>query len=158
MIHGKRSFFKAGYKILYPEYSRHGMTPWQHYVIDGRRKGFDNGSHPSDAVFFREGYEAEYPDIKETGLDPWRHYAEKGFAEGRDNGMHPDSRLFFPEGYLEMYPDVARSGIDPWRHYVTIGQKEGTMAGTQVMTLSSLKGTGTITRSMLQSLMAMILG
>ena len=125
MIHGKRSFFKAGYKILYPEYSRHGMTPWQHYVIDGRRKGFDNGSHPSDAVFFREGYEAEYPDIKEAGLDPWRHYAEKGFAEGRDNGMHPDSRLFFPEGYLEMYPDVARSGIDPWRHYVTIGQKEG---------------------------------
>ena len=125
MIHGKRSFFKAGYKILYPEYSRHGMTPWQHYVIDGRRKGFDNGSHPSDAVFFREGYEAEYPDIKETGLDPWRHYAEKGFAEGRDNGMHPDSLLFFPEGYLEMYPDVAKSGMDPWRHYVTIGKKEG---------------------------------
>ena len=125
MTHGKRSFYKAGYKILYPEYSRHGMTPWQHYVIDGRRKGFDNGCHPSDTVFFPEGYEAEYPDVKDSGADPWRHYAEKGLAEGRDNGLHPDFRLFFPEGYLEMYPDAAKSGMDPWRHYVTIGRQEG---------------------------------
>ena len=38
----KNSFFSAGYKLLYPEYGRHGMTPWQHYVVDGKRKGFCN--------------------------------------------------------------------------------------------------------------------
>ena len=124
-VHGRRHFFAAGYKVLYPEYSRHGMTPWQHYVIDGKRKGNDNGSHPSDISFFREGYEAEYPDVKASGADPWCHYAEKGLSEGRDNGMHPNAELFFPEGYLVMYPDVAESGIDPWHHYALSGKKEG---------------------------------
>jgi len=121
----KKSFFSAGYKLLYPEYIRHGMTPWQHYVIDGRRKGYDDGNHPSDTVFFREGYELEYPDVQMSGDDAWHHYAEKGAAEGRDNGLHPDGSMFFAEGYLEMYPDVAESGLDPWHHYVLVGKKEG---------------------------------
>jgi len=124
-VHGKHDFFNAGYKLLYPEYSRHGMTPWQHYVMDGKRKGFSNGNNPTDDIIFREGYETEYPDVKAAGVDPWRHYAEKGFAEGRDNGYHPSQDLFFSAGYLEMYPDVAESGMDPWRHYVMFGKKEG---------------------------------
>lgn len=124
-VHGKRSFFKEGYKLLYPEYSRHGMTPWQHYVIDGKRKGFDNGNHPSESVFFREGYETEYPDVKAAEYDPWRHYAETGKKEGRDNGLHPNVELFFAEGYLEMYPDVKESGLDPWHHYAIKGRQEG---------------------------------
>ena len=85
-VHDRKSFFQAGYKILYPEYSRNGMTPWQHYVLDGKRKGFGDGNQPSDAVFFREGYEFEYPDVKAAGVDSWRHYAENGVSEGRDNG------------------------------------------------------------------------
>ena len=101
------------------------MTPWQHYVIDGWRKGFDNGNHPSETFFFREGYELEYPDVVASGDKPWRHYAEKGQKEGRDNGLHPDEKLFFPEGYLEMYPDVSNSGMDAWHHYVLIGRKQG---------------------------------
>ena len=124
-VHDSGGFFKFGYKLLYPEYSRHGMTPWQHYVIDGKRKGFGNGTHPSDAIFFPEGYELEYPDVKAAGVDPWRHYAEKGVAEGRDNGLHPNGAMFFAEGYLEMYPDVAQSGMDPWHHYVLKGKAEG---------------------------------
>ena len=124
-VHGRRNFFKAGYKLLYPEYSRHGMTPWQHYVVDGKRKGFDNGTHPSDAVFFPEGYELEYPDVKAAGVDPWCHYAEKGAAEGRDNGFHPKDGQFFAEGYLEMYPDVFTSGMKPWNHYVLMGKRAG---------------------------------
>ena len=124
-VHGKRDFFEAGYKLLYPECGKCGMTPWQHYVIEGKRKGFDNGNHPSDAVFFDEGYLLEYPDVKEAGVDPWHHYVEKGRAEGRDNGLHPGEQRFFPDGYLRMYPEVARSGMDPWRHYVTKGRKEG---------------------------------
>ena len=120
----KHDFYKAGYKILYPEYCRHGMTPWQHYVMDGKRKGYDNGCHPSDAVFFSEGYEIEYPDVKQADYDPWHHYAENGQKEGRDNGLHPDDDIFFPEGYLAMYPDVAGSGIDPWHHYAIHGKKE----------------------------------
>ena len=101
------------------------MTPWQHYVIDGKRKGFDKGNHPSDFVFFREGYELEYPDVKASGYEPWHHYAEKGKAEGRDNGMHPDAQLFFMEGYLLNYPDVKKAGEDAWHHYVLHGKKEG---------------------------------
>ena len=130
-VHDRHNFFKAGYKLLYPEYSRHGMTPWQHYVIDGKRKGFDKGNHPSDFVFFREGYELEYPDVKASGYEPWHHYAEKGKAEGRDNGMHPDAQLFFMEGYLLNYPDVKNAGMDPWKHYVTHGRAEGRNNGTQ---------------------------
>ena len=124
-VHGRSSFFKAGYKLLYPEYSRHGMTPWQHYVLDGKRKGYDNGCHPSDSVFFPDGYELEYPDVRASGAEPWRHFAETGHAEGRDNGLHPNKKLFFAEGYIEMYPDVAEAGLDPWRHYVLKGRKEG---------------------------------
>ena len=121
----KRSFFSAGYKLLYPEYSRHGMTPWQHYVVDGRRKGYCNGNSPSDGFFFREGYELEYPDVKKSGEDAWRHFALKGNAEGRDNGLHPDVNTFFAEGYIAMYPDVAKGGIDSWHHYVLHGKAEG---------------------------------
>lgn len=122
---GKDGFFSAGYKLLYPECCSEGMTPWQHYLIDGKRKGFDNGSHPSDIRFFPEGYKLEYPDVKKAGVDPWRHYAEKGYAEGRDNGLHPGAGEFFAEGYLEMYPDVKKAGADPWHHYVLHGKKEG---------------------------------
>ena len=124
-VHGRHDFFKAGYKLLYPEYSRHGMTPWQHYVMDGKRKGFGMGNDPTENVFFREGYELEYPDVKAAGVNPWQHYAEKGAEEGRDNGCHPAEDLFFAEGYLEMYPDAAKSGMDPWHHYVLCGRKEG---------------------------------
>ena len=124
-VHGRHDFFKDGYKLLYPEYSRHGMTPWQHYVMDGKRKGFGNGTEPPATKFFREGYETEYPDVKAAGVDPWRHFAEKGLSEGRDNGLNPDGKAFFKEGYLAMYPDVAKSGMDPWHHYVLKGKQEG---------------------------------
>jgi len=124
-VKGKHSFYSAGYKVLYPECLRHGMTPWQHYVIDGKRKGFDNGNHPSAEAFFPEGYEFEYPDVKASGMDPWKHYAEHGHAEGRDNGLHPKNDEFFAEGYLLMYPDVAQRGEDPWKHYVLNGKNEG---------------------------------
>ena len=122
---GKKRFFRAGYRFLYPEYSRHGMSPWQHYVIDGRRKGFCDGNFPPETVFFREGYELEYPDVKAAGIDPWHHYVQNGFSEKRDNGLNPPEDLFFAAGYLAMYPDVAESGEDPWHHYVLKGKAEG---------------------------------
>ena len=122
---GKRRFFRAGYRFLYPEYSRHGMSPWQHYVIDGRRKGFCDGNFPPETVFFREGYELEYPDVKAAGIDPWHHYVQNGFSEKRDNGLNPPEDLFFAAGYLAMYPDVAESGEDPWHHYASRGKAEG---------------------------------
>ena len=128
-VKGKDSFYSAGYRCLYLECSACGMTPWQHYVIDGQRKGYDNGNHPSGDVFFPEGYECEYPDVKLGGCDAWHHYADKGFADGRDNGLHPKDDQFFPEGYLEMYQDVADSGMDPWHHYVLIGKPEGRDCG-----------------------------
>lgn len=122
---GKSSFFIEGYKCLYPECTRHGMTPWQHYVVDGLRKGFDDGNNPPDTMFFREGYEAEYPDVVADGIDPWHHYVLHGKKEGRDNGLHPKDEQFFAEGYLEMYPDAAGSRLDPWHHYILHGKKEG---------------------------------
>ena len=122
---GRKDFFSAGYKCLYPECCNHGLTPWQHYVLEGYRKGYDNGHHPDHGKFFREGYEIEYPEIKADELDAWRHYAEKGCSEGWDNGLHPDDRTFFAAGYLAMYPDVAKAKADPWRHYVLYGKKEG---------------------------------
>ena len=120
-----KSFFDDGYAVLYPEYNRHGMTPWQHYVVDGRRKGYDNGNHPPRDIFFAEGYIEMYPDVAESGADPWHHYVLTGRKEGRDNGLHPEEKMFFAEGYLEMYPDVAEAGVDPWHHYVLAGKKEG---------------------------------
>ncbi len=128
-VKGKGNFYSAGYRCLYPECSRLGMTPWQHYVIDGQRKGYDNGNHPSGGLFFPEGYECEYPDVKSSDEDAWHHYANKGLTDGRDNGLHPKADQFFPEGYLEMYQDVADSGMDPWHHYVLIGKPEGRDCG-----------------------------
>lgn len=129
-VHNKKhGFFKEGYKLLHPEFSSRGMTPWQHYVIEGRRKGYGDGNDPADSVFFREGYEAEYPDVKESHEDAWHHYASKGRFEGRDNGLHPSAEQFFAEGYLLMYPDVAETGMDPWKHYVRYGRKEGRDCG-----------------------------
>ena len=101
------------------------MTPWQHYVIDGRRKGYDNGNNPPEDAFFREGYEVEYPDVRNSCEDAWHHYAETGLKEGRDNGLHPGNEQFFAEGYLEMYPDVVEGRLDPWHHYVLQGIAEG---------------------------------
>ena len=124
-VKSKKTFFSAGYKCLYPECDKNGMTPWQHYIIIGRSKGYSDGNDPSDSAFFSGGYELEYPDVKQAGLNPWRHYAEHGHNEGRDNGLHPNEKLFFPEGYLRMYPDVARAKADPWKHYVLHGIKEG---------------------------------
>ena len=124
-VHGKQVFFKEGYKCLYPECVRNGMTPWQHYVIDGNRKGYDNGNHPPADVFFREGYEAEYPDVASMHEDAWRHYAATGKAEGRDNGLHPCDDLFYAKGYMEMYPDVAKRGVGAWQHYAVTGKAEG---------------------------------
>lgn len=124
-VTGKKNFFRAGYKFLYPEYSRHGMSPWQHYVIDGKRKGFCDGNCPPASVFFREGYELEYPDVKAAGIDPWHHYVQNGLSEKRDNGLNPPQDLFFAAGYLAMYPDVAESKEDPWHHYVLKGKAEG---------------------------------
>ena len=128
-VKGKDSFYSAGYRCLYPECTRHGMTPWQHYVIDGFRKGYDDGNHPSGDVFFPEGYLLEYPDVTTSGEGAWHHYSENGSAGGRDNGLHPGADQFFPEGYLEMYPDAAASGMDPWHHYVLVGKKEGLDSG-----------------------------
>ena len=128
-VHGRHDFFKAGYKFMYPQCSRHGMSPWQHYVMDGRRKGYDNGNHPPASVFFPEGYLLEYPDVKDAGYEPWHHYVEKGRKEGRDNGLHPKEELFSAKAYLEKYPDVAGSGMDAWHHYVLIGRKQGRDTG-----------------------------
>lgn len=129
-VHNKKhGFFREGYKLLHPEFSSRGMTPWQHYVIEGRRKGYGDGNDPAESVFFREGYEAEYPDVKESHEDAWHHYASKGRFEGRDNGLHPSAEQFFAEGYLELYPDIAQTGADPWRHYVLRGKKEGRDSG-----------------------------
>ena len=124
-VHGRSSFFTAGYKLLYPECGRQKMTPWKHYVIEGKSKGFDNGNNPSDSVFYSEGYKLEYPDVKVAGVDPWKHYAETGKSEGRDNGLHPNEEIFFCNGYLEMYPDVLKAKADPWRHFVEVGKAEG---------------------------------
>ena len=124
-VHDRKLFYKAGYRFLYPEYKRHGMTPWQHYVIDGKRKGFDNGNHPKESDFFELGYLAMYPDVAISGMAPWHHYVQFGKKEGRDNGNHPGDDVFFAPGYLEMYLDVAKSGIDPWKHYILYGKKEG---------------------------------
>ena len=124
-VKGKESFFSAGYKCLHPECTRGGLSPWQHYVLEGMENGYGDGNTPTDGVFFREGYELEYPDVKAAGIDAWHHYAEKGKEEKRDNGLHPDGSLFFAEGYLEMYPDAAKTKADAWRHYVLKGKAEG---------------------------------
>jgi hypothetical protein len=125
LIKDKDSFFSNGYKYLYPECKSSGLTPWQHYVMYGKKKGYDNGNHPATEFFFREGYEIEYPNIKSNNANAWHEYINEGLAEGHDNGMNPSDDVFLAPGYLEMYPDVAESGLDPWRHYVLNGKNEG---------------------------------
>ena len=128
-VKGKKTFFSAGYKCIYPECTKSGMTPWQHYVMEGKQKGYGDGNCPPDTVFFPEGYETEYPDVKAAGVDPWHHYAEKGIAEKRDNGLHPDEKTFSAAGYLKLYPEIAKEKVDPWHHYVLHGKAEGRSNG-----------------------------
>lgn len=120
---GRRRFFSEGYKLLYPECGSSGLTPWQHYVLVGKRKGYDDGNHPPCEKFFPEGYLQNYPDVKEAGFDPWQHYVLHGKSEGRNNGTA--GLDFSPEVYLQKYPDVKEAGVDPWRHYVLHGISEG---------------------------------
>lgn len=84
---GKRKFFSAGYKMLYPECSNSGLTPWQHYLMIGKPRGYDNGNHPPRGMFYPEGYLLNYPDVKKVGFDPWQHYVLHGKSEGRNNGL-----------------------------------------------------------------------
>ena len=107
-IKDKSDFFSEGYKFCYPECEKTCLTPWQHYVIVGSRKGYDNGTHPTEKTFFAAGYLEMYPDVAKAKVDPWRHYVLNGKQEGRDNGTHPTEKTFFAAGYLEMYPDVEK--------------------------------------------------
>ena len=123
-IKDKSDFFSEGYKFCYPECEKTCLTPWQHYVIVGSRKGYDNGTHPTEKTFFAAGYLEMYPDVAKAKVDPWRHYVLNGKQEGRDNGHHPGSESFFPQGYKYNYPSCIYEpyGNNLWLNFIKIGK------------------------------------
>lgn len=101
-------------------------NPLVHYLVHGRRKGFEvRPTAPSEAdrviacgFFDPDFYLETYPDVRRANYPPLLHYMLHGALEGRSPG--PD---FDAQWYLMRNPDIV--GMHPLLHYIDYGRFEG---------------------------------
>lgn len=112
LVPGKRAFFKAGYKILYAEHGRHGITSWQYCVIDCWRKGLDSGCHSIHDSFSPAWYRYNYLGCVSApyGDDLWLNYIKIGNQPNGNNGLE-SAEPFFSGAFLERHPGFSRTEI-----------------------------------------------
>lgn len=123
------------YSATYPEVRSSGMTPAEHYVRIGVKKGY------SPSLFFDTKYYLKHnPDVAEAGYNPLRHYLVYGENEGRKPNAFFDVRAFREkhnpeeENALEYFARYVREHFDavfykefyqltedPLRHYIQTG-------------------------------------
>ncbi len=131
----RSKFFVAGwYLAKYPDVSKTGLNPLEHYLLSGAGEGLDPGPE-----FSTIGYWERYPDVAATGMNPLLHYLRYGQKEGRNpmplggvidqlteySKMVRKSELFDSHWYLSQYPSVEMEGVDPVLDYLRDGYRQG---------------------------------
>ena len=79
-------FDSQWYLEQYPEASSSGLHPFDHYILEGWRRGWSPGPR-----FDADWYRSYYADLRECGAEPLLHYIRYGRAEGRAT-RHEDVR------------------------------------------------------------------
>lgn len=131
VISNSKYFDKNWYLRRYPEASRLGMQPEEHYLIHGN----ELGCNPSP-LFNGYEYLCTYPDLAVKKINPLLHYECYGRHENRrvfDNSFKWNTRIdtireskyFDEKWYLNNNADVKKSGMDPAYHYYMHGGFEG---------------------------------
>jgi hypothetical protein len=127
-----QEFDREFYIREYPEVSRTGQEPIEHFLLTGWREGKD----PNPRFSVRDYLRAN-PDVRAAAVNPFLHY----LAEGRREGRLPRADLNLPDSLLLEWrtiapefddafyrannPDVVQAGVEPILHFLTNGWKEG---------------------------------
>src|ERR1019366_2545585 len=124
-------FDKQFYISNYPEITKSGLDPIEHYCTKGWREGLN--PHPDfDTLYYR----GSNPDVERGGHNPFVHFLLHGREEGRapktdderERELAIDYLVIAPEFdvdfYLSHYPDVKHAGIDPIKHFNMSGWRE----------------------------------
>ncbi|MGH6868376.1 MAG: rhamnan synthesis F family protein [Methylocella sp.] len=122
---------KQFYLSHYPEISKSGLDPIEHYRTKGWREGLN--PHPDfDTLYYR----GSNPDVEKAGENPFVHFILHGREEGRtsravderDRELALDYLAIAPEFdckyYLLRNPDVANAQMDPVKHFIQSGWTE----------------------------------
>jgi hypothetical protein len=151
LLKATRLFDQDWYLKTYPEITRKGIEPFEHFFAAGHTQGMK-----PNLYFDPAWYCISYPQIRDTGLHPLFHYAFFGERSGcrpsplfdpvwyrKEYGIPSNENALdhylrhrvestyspIPEFdatyYLKTYADVARAGIDAFEHYLTYGYREG---------------------------------
>lgn len=129
---------EAHYRAQNPGMSFAGLSPAEHYHLEGWRLGRD--PRPD---FSTTGYLALHRDIAHAGIDPFLHWLQAGRREGRiapRPGEDPErswfatvrqrtdflaalegSGLFDPVWYVARHPEAAQHPGGPFGHFGDIG-------------------------------------
>ncbi|MBA2702415.1 MAG: hypothetical protein H0U60_00995 [Blastocatellia bacterium] len=122
---------KQFYISNYPEISKSGLDPIEHY----RTKGWIVGFNPRldfDTLYYR----GSNPDVEKAGVNPIVHFILHGREEGRasravdehDRQLALDYLAISPEFdsqyYLLHNQDIANAQMDPVKHFIESGWKE----------------------------------
>jgi len=120
------------YLDRYPDISKSGVEPLEHYAFSGWLLGRD-----PCLAFSTSFYLSRYKDVAEAGMNPFYHYLKFGRKGGRwpmdpiagniDRDRLKDilREFFDADFYLQQYPDIKEAGFDALEHYVTSGFSEG---------------------------------
>ncbi len=115
----RTGLFMAGwYEKQYPEVKNSKLSPIEHYVRIGDKKGYNPNPYFDTAVY-QKRYKAS---LHFPGPTPV-HYAKVGWKKGR----YPSDR-FSPSLYLKYYPKVAEKGVEPLKHFLRTGRNKGHIA------------------------------
>ncbi|MGI0084695.1 MAG: rhamnan synthesis F family protein, partial [Nitrososphaerales archaeon] len=119
---------KQFYISNYPEISKSGLDPIEHYRTKGWREGLN--PHPDfDTLYYR----GSNPDVEKAGENPFVHFILHGRKQGRasravderDRELALDYLAIAPEFdsqyYLLHNPDVANAQMDPVKHFIEGG-------------------------------------
>ena len=95
LIERSSLFDSDWYLQTYPDVSKSGLDPLQHYMDIGWREGRDPGPE-----FATSAYLQANADVARSGINPLLHYIEFGHSEGRGTADHlPALEEFDPSGF-----------------------------------------------------------
>lgn len=103
------------YSREYPDVTKCGRSPAEHYLEDGYLRGYR-----PNPLFDTRWYLDHYDDVRRSGVNPLVHYLQHGCSEGRNPGPE-----FETDFYLLSNPDVRSSRMNPLVHYLRYGKTEG---------------------------------
>jgi GT2 family glycosyltransferase len=78
VIRDSKMFDEEWYKSKYPDVSKAGINPIEHYLLWGAAQGRDPCQHFSTSFYLKNN-----PDVVKSALNPLFHYIEYGRIEGR---------------------------------------------------------------------------